>query len=258
MTMKIILSSLITLFLFLACGRPDAVNTREDINESAEGVPIFTPEQADSSLFGTYRGVLAAEDGATLTKLRLLVDNSFILQEQCTTEPNRICEHQGQFKYDHKKKSIRYSVDNRSYHFSIEGNLLHRLDEAGKKVQSPVDQTPYLVKSDLQLGNTVWQFEKVGDSLLPKKLQREGYLRFLPDGSVAYKLSCNSCRAKWNTVVEGEIQIKPLGCTKIYCPNPYEDKLNRLLPQIQGYQIEGNTLQLSDKNTVLVTLKSPF
>jgi len=244
--------------LTIACGRPDAVNTREEINESVEGVPIFQPSQPDSSLFGSYRGVLAEEEGESQMKLSLYEDNSFFLQKRCLSEAAMICEYRGDFKYDKDSQSIRFSVDGKVYRFSIGENLLYLLDKDGKRVQVTIDKTSFLGKSELSLGNTIWQFEKIGDSSLEEQLKRSSYLRFLSDGSLVYNINCNDCRAQWQILVEGELVIRGGVCTKKMCDHPHEAAFNKMLSSIMIYEIEGNKLILKDKTKVLAILSTPF
>jgi heat shock protein HslJ len=248
----------LAILLLLSCGRPDAVNTREEMNESVEGVPFFIPDQADSSLYGVYRGVLAGESGDVLNKLSLYEDNSFFLQQMCEQNSKMKCEYRGKFKYDHDNKSIRFKVDGEVYRFRIEEDLLHLTDKKGNKLQFPVDQTPYLTKSGIQLTNTLWQFESINDSLLSEEIQDNSLMRFHPDGSLYYNLSCNSCRGGWDAQVKGEITLKGGICTKMACVHPYEDQFNQLIRAIRSFQIKGDRLILSTKSKTVAVLKSPF
>lgn len=228
------------------------------MNESVEGVPLFMPNKADSSLYGVYRGILPDENGNVLNKLSLYEDDSFFLQQMCEQKSNMICEYRGKFKYDKDSKSIRFKAAGDIYRFSIEDDLLHLIDDKGNKLQLSVDQTPYLTKSTIQLGNTLWQFERINDSLLSEDLQENSYIHFRPDGSLNYNLSCNNCRGSWDVKVKGEIMLKGGICTKMACNHPFEDLFNRLIREIRLFQIKGDRLILSTKSKTVAVLKSPF
>jgi len=249
--------AVVLIFHLVACGRPDAVNTKEEINESVEGFPLFYPDQADSSLFNDYRGVLPFENGSRAVHLTLFTDNSFRWKEQCATKMAKVCEYKGRFKYDKDRNTLSFQIEGREVSFSIEEDQLYLLDADGKRPLVKIDQSAYLSRSALELGNTVWQLVQINDTQLEERIRLQSALRFHPDGSITYRIACNQCRGSWASMSKGEVNLKGGQCTKMKCSHPYEEEFNKAIRSVRFYEIGDDQLLLTNGSDLQIRLKTP-
>lgn len=246
-------------FLIIGCGRPSAVNTMEGMNTSPESHSIINPTKADSSLFGTYRGVIPCDDcGQTQVKLTLLEDDSYELQRLHLNDLKKICTDKGDFKYIADKKMIRLVMEGEDMRLSTEEDYLQLIDKDGEKVITSVSESPYLYKSELGLGLAFWKVISIYEQKTPKNLSDKSYLQFRADETVSYSGGCNSCRGSYKTLIENEIMFRVGPCTKMMCQEDLDEELYKYLPLVNEYEIKGNQLILSDKGKHLMIFESAF
>lgn len=247
-------------FLLLACGRPEAVNTMEEIKSENEEVNLFSPKKADSSLYGVYRGILPCKDcGSVQYKLTLFEDNSYEMLELSQADLKEVKRYKGKFNYEAENNRILIKQADLKLHFDVRPNQLFLLNEDGQAMQLEVSESPYLNKGDLKLGSAIWQLISLEGELISESLPEFAWLRFRPDGSMSYTGGCNQCRASYAIKIPQEIYIKGGACTKKMCSfKHYDEQMSRLLNQSTQFQIEGNELIFSDKGKELIRFESSF
>lgn len=79
----------------------------------------------------------------------------------------------------------------------------------------------------------------------PKNNNYNPVIEFKNDDRYSLKLDRNSCSGSFTLTGENNINISAAGCTKICCDSKFSQKFIGLLPQVNGYSIEGNKLKLN-------------
>lgn len=254
-----LLSLLLMAFLLSYCGRPDAVNTMEEIEAERGAVPLPLPGQLDSSSYGTYRGVLPCEQcGAKQVELSLHFDDTYTYKEIHLDEIEKICTHSGEIKYYEEKKMIRLPKEGDDIQFELLENSLHLLDNSNQKVVTEVSQSPFLYKSQLDLQMAIWIVGKIGGEKFPKEVYMKTHMQFNPDGSYTYTGGCNRCKGIYKTISGEDIYIKPAACTKKLCEGEDIDQaIGNALKEAAKYKVERRNLVISNrKGEVIMELQS--
>lgn len=90
----------------------------------------------------------------------------------------------------------------------------------------------------------------------PKNNNYNPVIEFKNDGTYSLKLDRNSCSGSFTLPGENNINISAAGCTKICCDSKFSQKFIGLLPQVNGYSIEGNKLKLNVSGWGWIELKA--
>lgn len=247
--------------LLIACGRPEAVNTMEEMNQSVEGVPLPGPSLIDSNLYGTYRGVLPCADCEGVQyKLSLSSDDQFELKEYHADHSCEECTHRGNFNFDKERKRLRLPLDGKQMRFQFKDEFLFLLDEGGEPVVGEISESTFLSKSPLNFISAIWSLDSIAGNMVADSLQKRTHLRFLPDNNFTYTGGCNECRGNYQSMIDGEIGLRSGACTKVACPpnSHLDDQMNRYLRGSKRYQIRGQHLIFFEGDQKVLVFETPF
>ncbi|NUQ23482.1 MAG: META domain-containing protein [Saprospiraceae bacterium] len=86
-------------------------------------------------------------------------------------------------------------------------------------------------------------------SLLPTK---EYVLAFKSDATLNIKLDINNCFSGYALPEAGKINISPLACTKACCDSDLATQIARSLQFMTAYTIDGDRLELSGQDRLLL------
>ena len=81
--------------------------------------------------------------------------------------------------------------------------------------------------------------------IYPKNNDYTPLLEFQEDGFYVLSLDINSCGGGYHLLGDGIIECSTVACTKMCCDSQFSQKLVVMLPQIQSFAIEGQTLKLN-------------
>ncbi len=206
------------------------------------------PSQLDSSQFGTYIGVLPCENcGSKQVILKLLEDDTYQLSEVHLDKPEKVCNYNGDFKYDEDTKSLRLPMEGNDARFEFVNGTLQILDKDGKKKVTEVNETPYLFKTEVDLSYAIWRVTSIEGNEVPKVRSYQSSMIFRADGSVTYTAGCNNCNGRYDSISKGELNLKVGACTKKMCEGEdWEMKLSKALLKCKKYSIADGELIMKD------------
>ena len=69
-------------------------------------------------------------------------------------------------------------------------------------------------------------------------------IEFKSDRTADVQLDVNACFGDFELQGENVIQISEMGCTEACCDSDFSQKFIEMLPQVNSYEIEDNTLKL--------------
>ena len=99
-----------------------------------------------------------------------------------------------------------------------------------------------------------WEVVKIkeqGESSYTKAY--ESYvLEFISDTTYTLKLDVNNCGGHYEILNNGNIDISPMGCTKICCDSEFAEVLSRLFPKMTEYYGTGDELIFKGQGEIIL------
>ena len=101
-----------------------------------------------------------------------------------------------------------------------------------------------VVPEDICHSWEIVDFMSVESVYYAKDPQKTILITFTTDNSYELKLDVNSCSGNFTINSDNEIEITGPGCTEICCDSDFSEKIVIMLPQVESYTFEGETLKL--------------
>lgn len=102
------------------------------------------------------------------------------------------------------------------------------------------------IEMDNSIYNTweITDFISVESRLYAKDKDYNPLIEILKDGSFNLELDVNHCCGNFEINSNQKIKFSGAGCTKICCDSEFSLKFIQMLSQVEGYELEGNSMKL--------------
>jgi heat shock protein HslJ len=108
--------------------------------------------------------------------------------------------------------------------------------------------------TNIDLTSSIWKIEEViwsGQSA-SEKADSLYILEFINDTQYTLGLDVNTCFGKYTMSGNGNIEIKPMGCTEMCCDSEFAANLSILLPKMTKYYEIGERLHFEGDGEIIL------
>jgi len=109
---------------------------------------------------------------------------------------------------------------------------------------------------DIDLTANSWEVVMIKESgqLSYTNTDNTYILHFTSDTEYNLSLDVNACFGQYVLPHQGDIEIQPMGCTKICCDSEFAEALAQLLPKMTGYYSKGEKLYFEGEGKIVLRI----